>query len=111
MSQSSKKSYFMRPKRDVKWADAAKFGIPIKLTDKVYITAFKSPMEKKYDPYYQPHERLKCKEIKSHYKSQHKMNLVSVFDLTNTNKYYDRKDWGQDINFFKYGCQGGSIPK
>lgn len=100
--QSSQSHYFMRPKRDVKWADTSKFGIPIRLTDKVYIVAFKCPMKKEFNPYYQPYERLSCSDVKAHYKDQHKMKLISVFDLTNTNKYYDRKDWGQNINYFKY---------
>jgi len=100
----------MRPKRDVKWAESAKFGIPIKLTDKVYIVAFKCPMKKEFDPYYQPFERLSCSEVKDHYKSQHKMHLSSVFDLANTNKYYDRKDWGPNVDYFKYKSQGQTTP-
>lgn len=102
---------FQRPKRDDKWGDYPKFGIPIKLTDKVYIVGFKCPMRKEFDPYYLPHERLTCSEVQSHYKKQHKMQLYSVFDLTNTGKYYDRNDWGKKVNYFKYKLSGGTSGK
>jgi len=67
-------------------------------------------MKKDFNPYYQPHERLTCRDVKNRYKKEHKMQLTSVFDLTNTNKYYDQKDWGDNINYFKYKHGGKNVP-
>ena len=92
---------------DDKWLKTRKYGIPIKVADGVYITAFKCPLSKKFDRFFDDKQRLHCWDIKRHYKVKHGLKLKAVFDLTNTDKYYDHYDFNKlDICTFKYKSPG-----
>jgi len=113
-NEEGKRNYVLnpvKPHKDDKWKNAAKFGIPIKLTDKVYITAFKCPINEKFNRFYEYDKRLSCKDVIDHYQQEHGMTLNNVFDLTNTNKYYNRKEWGEDVETFKYRSRGKNVPQ
>lgn len=36
-----------RPFENMKWQETAKFGLPIQISENVYITAFKTPLNEK----------------------------------------------------------------
>lgn len=100
-----------KPFDDNKWFEATKFGEPIKLTEKVSIAAFKCPLHKKYDVWIKEDERMYCSSVLSHYKEKHGLELKTVLDLTNTDKYYDHIDWGTQCEVYKFKIRGKMVPE
>ena len=48
--------------------------------------------------------------VKNYFQSEENIKLKAVFDLTDTEKYYDPSQWGDEITYQKHNCPGRVIP-
>ena len=90
-----------------KWLTIAPFGKPIKLPSSRFLVAFKTP---RTDLHFAP-DHMTQKVVSDHYKKEHNVHLRFIFDLTNTDRYYEFKCDGEPkVEHFKMSCAGKELP-
>ena len=71
----------------------------------IYLCPFKTPLDDRYDNLIPEEARLSVSNVYKHYMEKEAIKLSTIYDFSNTNRYYDHRAWG-NILCLEFPMQG-----
>ena len=72
---------------------------------------FRCPLDKSYEANIAEKEYHDVSKVYEYYKQNYKIEIKSVFDITNSDQYYDMAEWKKyNCRPHKFKCPGKEVP-